>query len=144
VESKWKNYHIGTFLGSLFPKTEIYARFFLWRQNNLEVNYSPFRISGGGGVFLGEIYAADDTARRITKKRKRKITATRLESWNVRTLDRGGKLENLKKEMQLNEVSVLGVSDVRWKGHGEIRSGDDTVYYSGGERAEKGVGNSSA
>ena len=28
---------------------------------------------------------------------------------------------------------------MRWKGQGEIRSGDYTVYYSGGERAEKGV-----
>ena len=36
-------------------------------------------------------------------------------------------------------MSVLGVSEVRWKGQGEIRSGDYTVYYSGGERAEKGV-----
>jgi hypothetical protein len=26
---------------------------------------------------------------------------------------------------------------VRWKGQGEIRSGDYTVYYSGGERAER-------
>jgi len=48
-------------------------------------------------------------------------------------------LENLKKEMQKNKVSVLGVSEVRWKGQGEIRSGDYTVYYCGGERAEKGV-----
>ena len=48
-------------------------------------------------------------------------------------------MENLKKEMQKNEVSVLGVSEVRWKGQGEIRSGDYTVYYSGGEWAEKGV-----
>ena len=41
-------------------------------------------------------------------------------------------------EMQ-NDVSVLGVSEVRWKGQGEIRSGDYIVYYSGGERAERGV-----
>ncbi|PNF33179.1 hypothetical protein B7P43_G13293, partial [Cryptotermes secundus] len=34
---------------------------------------------------------------------------------------------------------VLGVSEVRWKGQGEIRSGDYTVYYSGGERAERVV-----
>jgi len=53
-------------------------------------------------------------------------------------LNQGGKLENLKKEMQKNEVSVLGVSEVRMKGKGEIRSGDYTVYYSGGEQAEKG------
>ena len=36
-------------------------------------------------------------------------------------------------------MSVLGVSEVRWKGQGEIRSGDYTVYYSRGEWAEKGV-----
>ena len=48
-------------------------------------------------------------------------------------------MENLKKEMRKNEVSVLGVSEVRWKGQGEIRSGDYAVYYSGGERAERGV-----
>jgi len=28
---------------------------------------------------------------------------------------------------------------VRWTGQGEIRSGDYTVYYSGGELAERGV-----
>jgi hypothetical protein len=43
-------------------------------------------------------------------------------------------LENLKKEMQKSEVSFLGVGEVRWKGQGEIRSGDCTMYYSGGEK----------
>ena len=62
----------------------------------------------------------------------------------LRTLNRGDKLENLKKEMQKNEGSVLGVSEVQWREQGEIRSGDYTVYYSGGERAEKGVANSGA
>ena len=28
---------------------------------------------------------------------------------------------------------------MRWTGQGEIRSGDYTVYYSGGECAERGV-----
>jgi hypothetical protein len=37
-------------------------------------------------------------------------------------------------EMQKNDVTVLDVCEVRWKGQGEIRSGDYTVYYSGGER----------
>jgi len=35
-------------LDGLFPKTEIYARCFHWRQNNMEVNYSPFGSAGGG------------------------------------------------------------------------------------------------
>jgi exonuclease III len=54
-------------------------------------------------------------------------------------LNKGGKLENLKKEMQKNAVSVLSVSELRWKGQGEIRSDDYTVYYCGGDRAERGV-----
>jgi len=48
-------------------------------------------------------------------------------------------LKNLKKEMQKNEVSILGLSEERSKGQGEIRSGDYTVYYSRSERAEKVV-----
>ena len=48
-------------------------------------------------------------------------------------------MKNLKKEIQRNEVSILGVSEVGWKRQGEIRSGDYTVYYSRGERAEKVV-----
>jgi hypothetical protein len=34
---------------------------------------------------------------------------------------------------------VLGVSEVRWKGQCKIRSGNYTVYYSGGDRAKRGV-----
>jgi len=42
-------------------------------------------------------------------------------------------------EMQKNKLSVLGVSEVRWTGQGEIGSGDYTVYYYRGERAERSV-----
>jgi hypothetical protein len=48
-------------------------------------------------------------------------------------------LENLKNKIQKSKLSVIVVSEVRWKGQGEIRSGDYTVYYWGGERAERGV-----
>jgi len=44
----------------------------------------------------------------------------------------------LKKEMKNNVGSVLGVSKVQWKGHGEILSDDYTVYYTRGERVERG------
>ena len=48
-------------------------------------------------------------------------------------------MKNLKKEMQKNEISVLGVIEVRWKGQCELRTGDNTMHYSRGEWAEKGV-----
>jgi hypothetical protein len=36
-------------------------------------------------------------------------------------------------------MSVLGVSQVRRQEHGEVRSNNCMVYYSGGERAERGI-----
>jgi exonuclease III len=74
-----------------------------------------------------------------TYKEQKEHHSYKIGTWNVRTLNQAGKLENLKTEMQKNEVSVLGVSEVRWQGQSEIRSSDYTVYYSGGERAERGV-----
>jgi len=67
-------------------------------------------------------------------KEQKEHHSYKIGTWNIRTLKQGGKLENLKTDMRECEVPVLGVSEVRWKGEGEIRSGDYTVYYSGGER----------
>jgi hypothetical protein len=65
------------------------------------------------------------------KQKQKEHHSFKIGTWNVRTLNQGGKLKNLK-EMQKNAVSMLGVSEVQWKGQGEIRSGDYTVYYSRG------------
>jgi hypothetical protein len=82
-------------------------------------------------VFLGETPRSYKDYREKQKTQKEQHSY-KIGTWNVRTFNQGGKLENLKKEMQKNAVSVLGVSDVRWKGQGEIRCGDYIVYYSGG------------
>ena len=37
------------------------------------------------------------------------------------------------------ESDVIGLSEVRWPGKGEIVSGNYTVYYSGGVKTEKGI-----
>ena len=49
--------------------------------HNPEINYSPIRNSGGS-VSGGNMKQEDDIARRITKKMRRNITATRLERGN--------------------------------------------------------------
>jgi hypothetical protein len=46
------------------------------------------------------------------------------------------KIGKFEKGNAKNEVSILGVSEVRRKGQSELRSGDYTLYYSGDERAE--------
>jgi exonuclease III len=82
----------------------------------------------------------EETSSRNTNYRKtgKDTHQYRIGTWNERTLNQGGELENLQ-EMEKNGVSVMGVSKVRWKGHGDIRSGDCTMYCSGGEKSERGV-----
>ena len=50
----------------------------------------------------------------------------------------------MKKKMTNNARSVLGVSKVWWKGHGEILSDDYTVHHSRGKRAKRDEANSDA
>jgi len=91
------------------------------------VNYSHNRISGGER-FQRKCFAVVTKGRSV--KSRRDITLTKIGTWNVTTLKQGGKLENLKMQLQKNKLSVLGVSEVRWTDQGEIRSGDFTVYNS--------------
>jgi hypothetical protein len=66
------------------------------------------------------------------QQRKKEERSYKNETWNVRALNQA-ELEYLMKEMKKNAVSVLRVNELRWKGKGEIRSGDYTAYYSAGE-----------
>ncbi|GFO32942.1 craniofacial development protein 2-like [Plakobranchus ocellatus] len=61
-------------------------------------------------------------------------------TWNIRTLFKKGKLENIKQEMERMKLNILGLSEVRWKGAGKITSGGHEIIYSGGTESEKGVG----
>ena len=44
-----------------------------------------------------------------------------------------------QEEMDKCELNVVGLSEVRWSGKGEIVSGNYRMFYSGGVKAEKGV-----
>jgi hypothetical protein len=70
-------------------------------------------------VFLGETPRGRNYSEEYRQKQKtqKENHSFKIATWNVRTFNQGGKLENLK-EMQTNAVSVLGVSEVGWKGQG--------------------------
>jgi len=57
-------------------------------------------------VFLGEISSNRRYSKKDYKEKKKEQHSYKIGTWNVRTLNQGGKLENLKMEMQKNEVSV--------------------------------------
>ena len=44
-----------------------------------------------------------------------------------------GKLEVVKQEMARVNIKILGISELKWTGMGELNSGDRNIYYHGQE-----------
>ena len=53
-------------------------------------------------------------------------------TWNVRSMNQG-KLEGVKHEMARVNVNMLGISELKWTGMGELNSDDHYIYYCGQE-----------
>ena len=61
-------------------------------------------------------------------------------TWNVRFMNQG-KLEVVKQEMARVNVNILGISELKWTGMGELNSDDHYIYYCGQESLRRnGVG----
>ena len=102
--------------------------------------HSGVKNSGGKLVPRSDLRVGTTPEGVIDRKDKINLNSLfRVGTWNVRTLRKSGKLENLKMEMENCNLKIIGLSEVRWEGLGEIVSGDFTMYYSGGEKAERGV-----
>ena len=53
-------------------------------------------------------------------------------SWNVRSMNQG-KLEVVKQEMVRVNMDIVGISELKWTGMGELNSDDHYIYYCGQE-----------
>ena len=53
-------------------------------------------------------------------------------TWNVRSMNQG-KLEVVKQEMARVNINILGISELKWTGMGELNSDDHYIYYCGQE-----------
>ena len=51
-------------------------------------------------------------------------------TWNVRSMNQG-KLELVKQEMARVNVDILGISELKWTGMGDLNSDDHYIYYCG-------------
>ena len=51
-----------------------------------------------------------------------------IRTWNVRSMNQG-KLEVVKQEMARVNISILGISELKWTGMGEFNSDDHYIYY---------------
>ena len=91
------------------------------------------KLQGGGDKLATE-------AKRNTLKLP--TVETTIGTWNVRTLYRCGKVEELEHELRRYQWQVIGLSEVRWTGRGETTTEDGhKIWFSGHEtRHEHGVG----
>ena len=64
----------------------------------------------------------------------------RIGTWNVRTLNQLGKIENLTKEAESLGTDILGIAETRYTGEGKVRLDGYTFIYSGGNEHQHGVG----
>ena len=55
-----------------------------------------------------------------------------IRTWNLRSMNQG-KLEVVKQEMARVNVDILGISELKWSGMGELNSDDHYIYYCGQE-----------
>ncbi|XP_072046974.1 craniofacial development protein 2-like [Amphiura filiformis] len=67
-------------------------------------------------------------------------TTLKIGTWNVRTMNHG-KLDIVTRELDRNDVNLIGISEMRWTGKGHFTTpGNHVVYYSGKDtRREHGV-----
>ena len=82
---------------------------------------------------------SDLRVRTVSRRIASKEISFNIGTWNIRTLRRAGTLENLTMEMDKCELHMKDLSEVQWPGKGEIVSGNYTMFYSGGVKAETGV-----
>ena len=78
-------------------------------------------------------------------RKERKTTITEVEglnvgTWNVRTMQKNSKLENIKREMRRMKLNVLGLSEGRWEVAEDKLSDEFRVIHSGSEGGQGGVG----
>ena len=59
-----------------------------------------------------------------------------IETWNVRSMNQGT-LEVVKQEMARVNIDILGISELKWTGMGEINSDGHYIYYCGQELLRK-------
>ena len=64
----------------------------------------------------------------------------RIGTWNVRTLNQLGKLENLKRGAESLNADIIGISETRYIEEDKVRLDSYTFIYPGGSEHQHGVG----
>ena len=63
----------------------------------------------------------------------------RITTWNIRSLIKPEVIESLKIEMTHRNVNIIGITEVRWHGTGDIWNDNYRVIYSGEQESQTGL-----
>jgi len=61
-------------------------------------------------------------------------------TWNVRSKTKPAKIENIKMEMERYVISILAITETRWKENGDITTDGYRLIYPGGSHCQRVVG----
>lgn len=70
-------------------------------------------------------------------KKKVEVPTMKIATWNVRTMNKEEKVENLVREMKKNKIELMGLGEVRWIGEGELIVDEYKIVYKGGEKKKE-------
>lgn len=102
--------------------------------NATTINPIPDRSQPGSimtAPSVGHQDGGDKYATGATKKIRGRKTIT-IGTWNVRTLNADGKLEELTHEMSRYRWNIIGLCEMRWKNFGETSTDEGhKIYFSG-------------
>ena len=73
-----------------------------------------------GTVFHAQQVEQDHHTATVRKNIRKPL---KVAAWNVRTLFEGGKLENVKQEMERLNINILAVCETRWTGSSDFLTG---------------------
>lgn len=73
------------------------------------------------------------TEKKKQKRRRQDIkkNIVRIGTWNVNTLLRPGKVQEVAIELKRYKVDIAGLQEIRWSGEGKIDKGEYEIWYAG-------------
>ena len=109
----------------------------LYLYDVMKMASSQVKYSGGKIVPLSDLREGTTREEVIAKVRP---DILRVGAWNVRSLNRSGRLENLKREMDRLKLDVVGICEIRWQEEQDFWSGDYRIINTKSNRGYAGVG----
>ena len=97
----------------------------------VDANLNLHNVSSGRSLEVAQVV--------IKRNPPKKSGMMKIGSWNVRTFNVEGRLENTIREMKRNNISVLGICETHWEGPIDFKCGQYRIVGSDVDMKRHGV-----